>query len=137
VRSGRVPQASGLQSRDVAGGKEHRAVMRGPKCAPAASGAPSFEETARGRNTMTVNRRTVIKGALAAGVATRVLKVPAAAAQAAPLRVGFLTIKTGPLASGGLQMEQGLTVFFKERNNTLARRRCRRCEARPAGARAC
>ena len=71
---------------------------------------------------MTVNRRTVIKGALAAGVATQVLKVPAAPAQAAPIRVGFLTVKTGPLASGGLQMEQGLTVFFKERNNMLARR---------------
>src|SRR6267154_3800282 len=71
---------------------------------------------------MNVNRRTVIKGALAAGVATQLLKVPAAPAQAAPLRVGFLTIKTGPLASGGLQMEQGLTVFFKERNNTLAGR---------------
>ena len=71
---------------------------------------------------MTVNRRTVIKGALAAGVATQVLKVPAAPAQAAPIRVGFLTVKTGPLASGGLQMEQGLTVFFKERNNMLAGR---------------
>ena len=71
---------------------------------------------------MNVNRRAVIKGTLAAGVATQVLKVPAAPAQAAPLRVGFLTIKTGPLASGGLQMEQGLTVFFKERNNTLAGR---------------
>jgi branched-chain amino acid transport system substrate-binding protein len=71
---------------------------------------------------MTVNRRSVIKGALAAGVAARVLKVPAAVAQAGPIRVGFLTIKTGPLASGGLQMEQGLTVFFKERNNMLAGR---------------
>ena len=71
---------------------------------------------------MTVNRRTVIKGALAAGVATQVLKVPAAPAQAGPIRVGFLTIKTGPLASGGIQMEQGLTVFFKERNNMLAGR---------------
>src|SRR5216683_633597 len=71
---------------------------------------------------MSVNRRTVVKGALAAGVASQVLKVPAAVAQAAPLRVGFLTIKTGPLASGGLQMEQGLTVFFKERNNALAGR---------------
>jgi branched-chain amino acid transport system substrate-binding protein len=69
---------------------------------------------------MTVNRRTMITGALAAGAA--VLKVPAAPAQAGPLRVGFLTIKTGPLASGGLQMEQGLTVFFKERNNMLAGR---------------
>src|SRR5436190_6372757 len=73
-----------------------------------------------GENAMTVNRRTMIKGALAAGVA--VLKVPAEPAQAPPLRVGFLTIKTGPLASGGLQMEQGLTIFFKERNNTLAGR---------------
>ena len=71
---------------------------------------------------MTVSRRTMIKGALAAGVATQVLKVPAAPAQAAPLRVGFLTIKTGPLASGGLQMAQGLTAFFKERNNALAGR---------------
>ena len=41
---------------------------------------------------MTVNRRSVIKGALAAGVATQALKVPAAVAQAAPLRVGCLTI---------------------------------------------
>src|SRR5262245_62100945 len=96
--------------------------MRGPKCAPAASGAPSFEETARGRNTMTVNRRTVIKGALAACVAPKVVRVPPAVAQAAPLRVRFLTIKTGPLASGGLQMEHGLTVSFKERTNTLAGR---------------
>ncbi len=43
-------------------------------------------------------------------------------AQAGPIRVGFLTVKTGPLASGGIQMEQGLTVFFKERNNMLAGR---------------
>src|SRR5262245_1082680 len=71
---------------------------------------------------MTVNRRTVIKGALAAGVATQVFRVPAAPAQTGPVRVGFLTVKTGPLASGGIQMEQGLTVFFKERSNTLAGR---------------
>src|SRR5207237_8227414 len=35
---------------------------------------------------------------------------------------GFLTVKTGPLASGGIQMEQGLTVFFKQRENKLAGR---------------
>src|SRR5262249_44240419 len=69
---------------------------------------------------MTVTRRTMIKGALATGAA--VLKIPAAPAQAAPLRVGFLTIKTGRLASGGLQREQALTVFFKDPNNTLAGR---------------
>ena len=71
---------------------------------------------------MSINRRNVLKGALAAGVATSALKVPAAVAQAGPIKVGFLTIKTGPLASGGLQMEQGLVIFFKERNNMLAGR---------------
>jgi len=71
---------------------------------------------------MSMNRRTVMKGALAAGVATSVLKVPAAVAQAGPIKVGFLTIKTGPLASGGLQMEQGMVTFFKQRNNTLSGR---------------
>jgi branched-chain amino acid transport system substrate-binding protein len=71
---------------------------------------------------MSINRRTVIKGALAAGVAAQALKVPAAAAQAGPIRVGFLTVKTGPLASGGLQMEQGVTLFFKERGNKLGDR---------------
>ncbi len=71
---------------------------------------------------MSLNRRTVLKGALATGVATSALKVPAAVAQAGPIRVGFLTIKTGPLASGGLQMEQGIVTFFKERNNQMAGR---------------
>ena len=38
---------------------------------------------------MTVNRRTVLKGVLAAGAATQVLQLPAASAQAGPIRVGF------------------------------------------------
>jgi branched-chain amino acid transport system substrate-binding protein len=71
---------------------------------------------------MSMNRRSVLKGTLAAGVATSALRVPAAVAQAGPIKVGFLTIKTGPLASGGLQMEQGLTIFFKERNYQMAGR---------------
>src|SRR5436305_8910642 len=71
---------------------------------------------------MGIKRRAVIKGALAASVASQTLKVPAAVAQAGPIKVGFLTIKTGPLASGGIQMEQGLTVFFKERDNKMAGR---------------
>ena len=71
---------------------------------------------------MSLNRRTVLKGALATSVATSALKVPAAVAQAGPIKVGFLTIKSGALASGGLQMEQGMVTFFKERNNMLAGR---------------
>ena len=71
---------------------------------------------------MSLNRRSVLKGALASSVATSALKVPAAVAQAGPIKVGFLTIKSGALASGGLQMEQGMVTFFKERNNMLAGR---------------
>src|SRR5947207_7134515 len=71
---------------------------------------------------MSMNRRRVLQGALATGVATSALKVPAAVAQAGPIKVGFLTIKTGPLASGGLQMEQGLVTFFKQKGNKMAGR---------------
>ncbi len=71
---------------------------------------------------MTMKRRTVLKGLAASGASLAVLKAPYVQAQAAPIRVGFLTVKTGPLASGGLQMEQGLVTFFKERNNMLAGR---------------
>ena len=34
-------------------------------------------------------------------------------AQSEPLRVGFLTVRTGPLAAGGRQMEEGINLFLK------------------------
>jgi branched-chain amino acid transport system substrate-binding protein len=40
-----------------------------------------------------------------------------------PLRLGFLTVRTGPLAAGGAQMEQGIQLFLKERNNMIAGRK--------------
>jgi branched-chain amino acid transport system substrate-binding protein len=45
-------------------------------------------------------------------------------AQAAnePIRLGFLTINSGALAAGGKQMEDGLRLFLKERNNIIAGR---------------
>ena len=43
-------------------------------------------------------------------------------AQAQPLRLGFLTVKTGPLAAGGIQMEQGLSVYLKAHNTMLGGR---------------
>ena len=82
---------------------------------------------------MPVSRRTAIRGAIAAALAPQALSVPPAPAQAGPIRVGFLTVKTGPLASGGIQMEQGLTVFFKERNNMLAGRPVELATADTAG----
>jgi branched-chain amino acid transport system substrate-binding protein len=73
---------------------------------------------------MALRRRTVLKGLGASALAVSMpLSMPwVARAQTGPMRVGFLTVKTGPLASGGLQMEQGLTLYLKERNNTLAGR---------------
>jgi branched-chain amino acid transport system substrate-binding protein len=40
-----------------------------------------------------------------------------------PIRVGFLTIKSGALAAGGIQMEDGLKLYLKERNNMIAGRK--------------
>jgi branched-chain amino acid transport system substrate-binding protein len=44
-------------------------------------------------------------------------------AQGDPIRIGFLTVRTGPLAAGGKQMEQGIELFLKERNNMIAGRK--------------
>ena len=59
--------------------------------------------------------------ALAAGLLAAGLSAPAHAAD--PIRVGFLTIKSGALAAGGKQMEDGLRLFLKERNNMIAGRK--------------
>jgi branched-chain amino acid transport system substrate-binding protein len=67
----------------------------------------------------------------AAGLAT--MRFPTAFAQNRPVKVGLLTVKTGPLAQGGIQMEQGLVTFFKEKNNTLADRKVELIVADTAG----
>ncbi len=66
-----------------------------------------------------IDRRTFLAGA-AALAAT--MPFPAIA-QAKPVRIGLLTVKTGPLAQGGIQMEQGIVRFLKDRNYTLAGRK--------------
>jgi branched-chain amino acid transport system substrate-binding protein len=40
-----------------------------------------------------------------------------------PLRLGFLTVRSGALAAGGKQMEEGINLFLKERANLLAGRK--------------
>src|SRR5690242_21710703 len=69
-----------------------------------------------------ISRRSFLAGStvLAAGAVTR---PTGARAQSKPVRIGLLTVKTGPLAAGGIQMEQGTTRFFKDRNYTLAGRK--------------
>src|SRR2546422_9481621 len=66
---------------------------------------------------MRITRRTfLVSAALAA------IPVPAFA-QPTPVKLGLLTVKTGPLAAGGIQMEQGTIRFLKDRNHTLAGRK--------------
>src|SRR5215207_8580696 len=72
---------------------------------------------------MAIKRRTVLKGMLATGASLSVLQAPYVQAQAAPFKVGLLTVKTGPLAQGGIQMEQGIATLLKEKGNTLAGRK--------------
>jgi branched-chain amino acid transport system substrate-binding protein len=85
-----------------------------------------------------VQRRAVLKGMLAAGASAAALPMPAVA-QGAPFKIGLLTVKTGPLAQGGIQMEQGLVTFIKEKASTLAGRKVELLIAdtggNPAGAR--
>ncbi len=58
---------------------------------------------------------------LASTAGAAALPMPAIA-QNKPIRIGLLTVKTGPLAQGGIQMEQGTALFLKDRNNKLAGR---------------
>src|SRR3954469_8946056 len=76
--------------------------------------------TKGGSQRMNVHRRTVLTGML--GASALVAAPAILRAQGTPMRIGFLIMKTGPLASGGIQMEQGLTIYLKERNNVLAGR---------------
>ena len=70
-----------------------------------------------------VTRRKFM-AATAAGAALATFKFPAPAiAQAAPFKLGLLTVKTGPLAQGGIQMEQGVVTWLKEHNNMIAGRK--------------
>ena len=68
--------------------------------------------------------RRKFMAATAAGAALATFKFPAPAiAQAAPFKLGLLTVKTGPLAQGGIQMEQGTITYLKEKNYTFAGRK--------------
>ena len=77
---------------------------------------------------MRISRRDLMQAA--AVTALTGLSVAKAAAEASgPIRVGLLTVKTGPLASGGIDMERALVMYLKERNNELAGRKIEGREA--------
>src|SRR3989442_3170801 len=68
-----------------------------------------------------LDRRKFLTGTAGTALAAA-LPFPAVA-QSKPVRIGLLTVKTGPLAQGGIQMEQGTIRFLKDRNYTLAGRK--------------
>src|SRR4051812_30336145 len=73
--------------------------------------------------------------ALSRGIAAALLagSLGAAAHAADTVRVGFLTVKSGALAAGGKQMENGLRLFLKERNNMIGGRKVELFVADTAG----
>jgi branched-chain amino acid transport system substrate-binding protein len=85
-------------------------------------------------NLRKVSRRALLAGT-AAGAAATLGRFPAPAiAQAAPFKLGLLTVKTGPLAQGGNQMEQGVLTFLKETDYTMAGRKVELVTADTGGA---
>jgi branched-chain amino acid transport system substrate-binding protein len=81
-----------------------------------------------------VSRRALLSTS-AAGAAAAALRFPAPAiAQSAPIKIGLLTVKTGPLAQGGIQMEQGALTYLKQFDYTIAGRKVDLVSADTGGA---
>lgn len=86
--------------------------------------------------TIRLSRRELLAGtaAVAGGSAFPMPSI----AQAAPLRLGLLTVKTGPLAQAGIQMEQGVVSWLKQHDYKMAGRKVEFVSAdtggKPAGA---
>jgi len=71
---------------------------------------------------MRLHFRKISQAMFAAALLIGVMADQAQAAQE-PIRLGFLTTKTGPLAAPGKEMENGIVLFLEEHNYTLAGRK--------------
>src|SRR5246127_1392860 len=70
---------------------------------------------------MKISRRKFVASAAGFGLSSPMrLKVRAADG---PIRIGLLTVKTGALASGGIDMERALVMYLKERDYMMAGRK--------------
>ena len=68
-----------------------------------------------------MQRRRLMLGAAGAAVAG---SLPAVSlAQDGPVKLGFMTVRSGALAAGGRQMEEGIQLFLKQRGGMLAGRK--------------
>jgi branched-chain amino acid transport system substrate-binding protein len=69
---------------------------------------------------LAISRRTLLVG----GVSLGVLPSRRAFSQRSePLKVGFLTVNTGPLAAGGKQQMEGAAFYLEERGGMIAGRK--------------
>jgi len=83
----------------------------------------SRKNSSRKNPSRRISRRALLAGS-AAGAAVALTRFPAPAiAQAEPFRLGLLTVKTGPLAQGGIQMEQGVLTYLKDANYMIGGRK--------------
>src|SRR4029077_19347479 len=90
-------------------------------------------ETPPGGREVPISRRQFVSTAAGAGLASAVAPRLTYAQNVGPMRIGLLAAKTGPLASGGIDMELALTMFLKERDNMLAGRKVELIVADTAG----
>src|SRR5258706_6433192 len=86
-----------------------------------------------GEDRMTISRRQFFPRLAGARYASMAAPNLVFAQNSGPIRIGLLAAKTGPLASGGIDMELALTMFLKERENTLAARKVELIVADTAG----
>src|SRR3954453_18798138 len=82
---------------------------------------------------MKISRRQFVSGVAGEGIASMAGADLAAAQNSGPVRIGLLAAKTGPLASGGIDMDLALNMYLKERDNTLAGRKVELLVADTAG----
>src|ERR1700709_2758928 len=82
---------------------------------------------------MTISRRQFVGSVAGAGIASFAAPNLVLAQNSGPVRIGLLAAKTGPLASGGIDMELALVMYLKERDNTLAGRKIELLVADTAG----
>ena len=71
---------------------------------------------------MKVSRRAFVGGVAGIGLSSVVAPKRARAADG-PIRIGLLTVKTGALASGGIDMERALNMYLKERDFMMSGRK--------------
>jgi branched-chain amino acid transport system substrate-binding protein len=82
---------------------------------------------------MRISRRQFVETVAGAAIASLASPDLVRADSSGPVRIGLLAAKTGPLASGGIDMGLALTMFLKERGNIIAGRKVELTVADTAG----